>query len=220
MRSSSAYAGVSSFGFGGTNAHGMAWGRNLMTSRRGGRSERRTFLQRVAAAPLTEVVDAEARARSDPRGWRTAGIDPFAARPAELLVSVHSDGRVACEARPSAEPRYGYDFFLVGSFGEKPLALERSAEVPGLWSAELRLGAAGEEQFAVCADPEARQDMRFHPGEVGCQRKFAAVQGPDDPASLPEPFSWLIVGEPGAEFRIEVFVLRGLVKSVIWAAKR
>merc|ERR1719221_449066 len=57
MREDAAYSGVSSFGFGGTNAHGEAWGKNIFTSRGEVSADpAQRFLKKLSSAPPAEIT--------------------------------------------------------------------------------------------------------------------------------------------------------------------
>merc|ERR1740127_232542 len=71
MKYDSTYVGVSGFGYGGTNAHSMAYGKNTMTSRGTSMKHMQKTIQRkVKAARVPEVwMDGESY-----EDWTTTGI--------------------------------------------------------------------------------------------------------------------------------------------------
>lgn len=66
----SAYTGVSSFGFGGTNAHALAFGKNIMTTRRmDNRDYRSIMLDRILKAAPCDII----KTSNNPEEWESTG---------------------------------------------------------------------------------------------------------------------------------------------------
>merc|ERR1712050_14330 len=68
----SAYAGVSSFGFGGTNGHSVAYGKNRVTSRNMGATAdvRKVVMDRIESAAPQQI----SRPSLDPELWESTGM--------------------------------------------------------------------------------------------------------------------------------------------------
>mmetsp|Transcript_71275 Transcript_71275/g.208941 ORF Transcript_71275/g.208941 Transcript_71275/m.208941 type:complete len:943 (-) Transcript_71275:79-2907(-) len=211
MLEDSAYSGVSSFGFAGTNAHTQAWGRNIMTTR-GGRHNDPTavFQKRLAAAPPAEIT----MNGDDVQQWETTGLDPRADRSSRWTILIDDDGVAEWEL-DDLPPEHGDKFYIRGTFSDwMPEELERHDEFSGLWSGTIMLGAGGQEHFQVIADNDL--EKVFHPAERGCTQKCSPVQGPERAG---QDLSWVIQGEPGETFTVEFF-RAGRHLSVIWMRQR
>merc|ERR1719254_247794 len=89
MRDDAAYSGVSSFGFGGTNAHAEAWGANICTSRGTANQDPQVIFQRkLAAAPPAEIT----MNGDDVWEWDTTGLDPRSDPESRWNVELDEDG--------------------------------------------------------------------------------------------------------------------------------
>merc|ERR1711865_1044431 len=64
------YCGVSSFGFGGTNAHCMAYGKNTFTSRAGRKNFRQAVLKKLEKASPPDIYKGSA----NPEEWESNGM--------------------------------------------------------------------------------------------------------------------------------------------------
>lgn len=208
MREDAAYSGVSSFGFGGTNAHGEAWGRNIMTSR-GGRLQdpQVTFRKKLALAPPAEIT----MSGDDVFEWETTGPDPRAEPGTRWRVELDEDGAVMWEQDDDDLKDFGDEFFLQGTHnGWKFQALERHDYIQGLWVGTLTLGSTGEEEFQIVADQN--EEMVYHPQAPKCTLKAAPIQGPE---KVEKELAWLVRGKEGDTFRIEFFQQDSHI-SVMW----
>lgn len=103
MRRSSAYAGVNSFGFGGTNAHAQAWGKNMLTSRRIHSDERLLFRSKLKTLNPAEVLVTG----SSYLDWATTGAHPRAQIGEQFTIEVKDDGDVLWHKVTSSQPLMG-----------------------------------------------------------------------------------------------------------------
>merc|ERR1719362_585899 len=124
LKGESAYAGVSSFGFGGTNAHAEAWGKNIMTSRSSLFQDNTVkFQKKLAHAPPAEIT----MNGDDVKEWETTGLDPRAEPNSRWKISLDEDGVVEWERDDGDDdaPDFGDEFFLRGTHtGWEPEAME------------------------------------------------------------------------------------------------
>mmetsp|Transcript_77431 Transcript_77431/g.216398 ORF Transcript_77431/g.216398 Transcript_77431/m.216398 type:complete len:946 (-) Transcript_77431:148-2985(-) len=209
MAHDNTYCGVSSFGFGGTNAHGHAWGKNVYTSRgavRQARDVNKTFERKLMSAPPAEIT----MNGDDVAEWDTTGIDPRAEPDSRWKISLEDDGVAAWEQDEALED-FGEEFFLQGDHnGWEPEALEASESVQGLWTGTVSLGSSGEALFQILCDGD--HDKVIHPRLPRCTMKAAKIEGP---SKAGRDMSWCIVGEPGERYRVEFFQQDSYV-SVTW----
>jgi len=209
----SAYSGVSSFGFGGTNAHAMAYGKNTITSRgTGQRDFRKAMRDRIATAAPPEIT----MLGEDPEEWESNGMPIDEDKIGKLYqVEVLEGGKTIWRevvGTPSA--RRGERFYLSGTFNAWGMQLlEPDAEIPSLHSAEIAIGDMGEELFYIICDEDP--DMVYYPTQARCTRKVVPIAGPEPVTGDPEDSSWSIAARPGTRYRVEFHVAESSV-SVTW----
>jgi len=207
MREDAAYSGVSSFGFGGTNAHGEAWGRNIMTSR--GeicQDPNVAFQKKLACAPPAEIT----MNGDDVMEWDTTGLDPRAEPDSRWNIELDEDG-VANWEQADDDVDYGDEFQIRGTFSSwEPVSLERHDTIPGCWVGEIAIGSKGEEEFQVMADGE--KDKVYCPNQARCTLKASPIMGPKE---AEQEKAWLLRGAPGDTFRIEFFQ-QERHRSIMW----
>mmetsp|Transcript_89371 Transcript_89371/g.278043 ORF Transcript_89371/g.278043 Transcript_89371/m.278043 type:complete len:959 (+) Transcript_89371:20-2896(+) len=211
LRADACYVGVSGFGYGGTNSHALAYGRNMITSRGGSQKHLAgSIYRRVKAAAAPEVwMDGD-----DYEDWATSGVPHLRAEPGQTYhIELLADGKAVWReaARPEVSDSVSA-FQIQGSFSSWDLlSLEPSEDVPGLYTYEVVLGSKGQEAFQICADSDP--ELVLYPEHPNCTRKATPVMGPAPPPS--REHSWVIKGDSGARFRVEVFKSGGSV-SVTW----
>lgn len=208
-RDDSAYAGVSSFGFGGTNAHAEAWGRNIMTTRAAAQADpKKLFEKKLRQAPPAEIT----MNGDDVRDWQTSGLDPAGKIGDEYMIELDEDGVATWEKVDQELCDFGDDFFIMGSHNEwtrEPL--ERDGEITGLWIGEIIIGLSGEELFQINADDD--DEKVYFPNQPRCRQKSARIIGPSKQPSREK--SWCIRGDPGSVYRVEFFQQEQR-RSVLW----
>lgn len=201
--------GVSSFGFGGTNAHGEAWGKNIMTSRGSRPTDPGVVLNKYFAnAPPPEII----MNGDDVEDWETTGADPGAPANTNYQVVIDGDGTTQWEKEEIDPAESAGDFFFIqGTHNDwAPEAMDVHGTIPDLWTGVMVLGPSGQEEFQIIADEDPA--MIYAPGTQHCTLKASKVVGPGD---APRENAWMVRGRPGDAFRIEAFV-PGKVKSVLW----
>jgi len=208
MAEDSAYSAVSSFGFGGTNAHAEAWGKNIMTSRGSHMMDvKAVFQKKLRKAPHAEITITG----DDVRDWETTGLPADADPTARYTIELDEDGMATWEKVDEEFLEFGNEFFIKGSFSKwKTEPLDSSSDIPGLWEGTIELGASGEETFQIIADED--ENMVYSPATTRCSLKASQINGP---AAADKSFSWLITGSPGDVYKIEFFV-NEKTRSVLW----
>ncbi|CAE8597532.1 unnamed protein product [Polarella glacialis] len=208
-RQDDAYAGVSSFGFGGTNAHAEAWGRNIMNSRGNTHTDPvKHFEQKLRSAPPPQIT----MNGDDVRDWETTGLAPEVQFGERYKVHLDEDGATTCEKIDEELEDFGDEFSLRGSFSDWDLEpLDRHESIPGLWTTTFLIGDSGEEEFQIVADED--EEKVYYPKNPHCTSKVQPVQGPG--VAPDTDHAWLVRGRPGDTFRIEFFQ-QGPRRSVLW----
>jgi len=211
MRADASYVGVSGFGYGGTNSHALAYGRNAVTSR--GSSQKyllSSIYRKVKAASIPEVwMDGE-----DYEDWATSGVPHLDAAPGKRYhVDLLADGKAVWREAVLPEVSYSTSaLHIQGSFsGWDMLSLEPSVDVEGLFTYDLTLGSKGQETFQICVDGDP--ELVLYPEQPNCTRKAAPTRGPAPPPS--RDHAWAIRGDSGSRYRVEVF-RSGAELSVTW----
>lgn len=200
----SAYSGVSSFGFGGTNAHSMSYGRNTVTSRgisqRGVSYYRSKMREKLAAAPPPEIM----MLSEDPEDWETNGMPVSEDKIGKVFqVEVLDGGRAIWREVVAVPPAFLGDRFSVsGTFNDwsfHPMVADGA--VPHLYAAEVTVGPTGEELFHIVANED--RGLVYYPRDTPrCTVKVEPIIGPED-VDVNEECCWAIVANPGVRYRIE-----------------
>jgi len=207
LRGDSAVTGVSSFGFGGTNAHAEAWGRNIMNSRSIATKDPKTvFKQKLDNAPPAEIT----MTGDDWEDWETTGVHPGFEAGSHWNVTIDDDGCAVWE-QDDTDVTLGDEFYIQGTHSNwDPVALERHATIPDLWTGAIELGSSGQEQFQIVADED--QSMVYRPNAEMCTLKATQIEGP---SSADRGHAWLVRGSPGDSFKVEFFI-SDVSKSILW----
>lgn len=207
MREDSAYNGVSSFGFGGTNGHGEAWGKNIETSRGCGQQDAYSaFNKKLRLAPPAEIT----MNGDDVEDWETTGMPAVIEQGVKYQVLLDEDGIATWEEVHEEEPDYGDEFYVIGTHNEwEPDALDRHPSINGLWTGSITLSATGEECVQIQADADRMKT--YHP-TMRATLKSTEIKGPEE---VSQDFCWVIRGSPGETLEVEWFQ-QGKTMSINW----
>mmetsp|Transcript_7666 Transcript_7666/g.12891 ORF Transcript_7666/g.12891 Transcript_7666/m.12891 type:complete len:873 (-) Transcript_7666:110-2728(-) len=205
--------GVSSFGFGGTNGHSMAYSANNTTSRSVRFIDyRRAMLRKIEAAVAPDILTSD----PDPETWESTGMPVGEVyKPTHFQVELDAKGKVIWREMVEELPsRFGDTFKISGSFNSWDTAtMEEDLMTPGLFTAEVKIGQEGFECFFIVADDDA--NMVYYPDVSQGSIMAAPVKGPEMPPADRESNAWVIQDEPGVKYCVE-FYRTDFSRAVQW----
>lgn len=206
------YVGVSGFGYGGTNAHLMAYGRRRV--RRKALEMDMSISSELTMRKIQEAPLLSVDMNSDNfEEWTTTGIPHLTAKDGDRFhVELQKSGQAVW--RQMVEPDLPADEvipFIQGSFNDAGADMLDTTDIDGLYVYEVMLGPTGAETFSIILD--ADPDLCFFPEERFCTKRSMSIVGPAVPPT-PE-HSWVIRGEPDDNYIVEFF-LSGTTRTVSW----
>eukprot|EP00747_Dinoflagellata_sp_TGD_P162612 gnl/TRDRNA2_/TRDRNA2_180392_c0_seq1.p1 gnl/TRDRNA2_/TRDRNA2_180392_c0~~gnl/TRDRNA2_/TRDRNA2_180392_c0_seq1.p1 ORF type:complete len:954 (-),score=214.32 gnl/TRDRNA2_/TRDRNA2_180392_c0_seq1:100-2961(-) len=198
---------VSSFGFGGTNAHGIFWGERLTDPpdvptlwMKKIRQMSPPEVRVIGSSPdewECDIPDAD----SKPTDKWTIAFDPD--DPPDVPISWSKE-----DADPDDDDD-NMSYSIVGNFNDWQSEMMEVGEVPCLNVAIVEVPNSGVVEFRFLKQGEP--DLVMAPAFDKCNKKAAPIIGPKKDLTN----SWCIRGEPGSEMKIELLVSRDL-RSVMW----
>mmetsp|Transcript_119375 Transcript_119375/g.266633 ORF Transcript_119375/g.266633 Transcript_119375/m.266633 type:complete len:952 (-) Transcript_119375:69-2924(-) len=205
-RYSQGHCQVSSFGVGGTNTHGIFWGKRQEEEI----DIRALFLRKLLSLPPPLFAEG-----TKPSEWDYHGL-PFDMKSGEsYTVSLVEDpilkGEVVVNyervADVEEEPPEFYS--ITGNFNDWGYTEMEVGEVKNLYWHEIEMPEQGRLEFRILADGDA--DKAIAPEETSTKRS-APIAGPQK--GLRE--GWLVDGPPGALVRVELVVVPNGGYSIWW----
>jgi hypothetical protein len=202
----SGYSGVSSFGFGGTNSHAMAYGMNTTTSRGNSRDFRSQMRDKIVQAPPPEILTLG----DSPEEWESTGMPVTEDKIGKTFQVEVSEGKTVWrEVMVPPPASFGERFYLSASWnGWGMEAMKEVEDMPDLYECEVTIGPECEEYFHIIADEDF--NMAYFPSVPRCTRKVADVIGPVSTGGLQEDASWCIQAPEGTRFKVEFYVTKAL----------
>lgn len=210
---SSGHAQVSSFGFGGTNGHGIFWGQSKDFDRDLGQ----LYMKRLRARPPPEVRPMGRH----PDDWEADFPDTRTlSKNCTFRLVLSPDDKANTPLRWEVAD-YGLDedhadevarFWVIGNFNDWVASSEAMSEgeVLGVHVAELEVPSSGTLQFRFLknGDPE----LQICPTTPFRTRCVGQITGP----GLENADNyWVVTGQPGEQVRVELFSRYGKF-SVMW----
>merc|ERR1712217_55269 len=145
----SALSGVSSFGFGGTNAHAISYGKNVYTTRGAGQKDyKKSMREKIAFAPPMEVM----MLGDNPEDWESNGMPVDEDKIGKTYqVEINEKGNAIWREVVAPPPtKSGTRFFLSADFNKWGTDLMTpDEEIPDLYTIEVRMSNLGEILFNI-----------------------------------------------------------------------
>lgn len=202
---------VSSFGFGGSNGHGIFWGHNILVNEDYDRQMRKRIQKRPA--PEVRVLG------KDPEEWDADFPDLRTLKPgAKISVTLNKDDdledklkwEVVNDGPDESEAGEDDSFYAIcGNFNEWEDDRMAAGDVPGQHTITIEVPDSGILEFRFFKDGE--KDQVLAPASEDCDRKTETIKGPAKGLTN----KWVVRSRAGSEIRIELFV-KGNMKSVLW----
>lgn len=202
---------ISSFGFGGTNAHAILWG----GSQSDAIDSSTMILQKIRKMAPPEVrVNGD-----DPSMWEWDGPDVTIKPGDKYSLSLELEDsavRWTKEELPTEEDDVSDFYCIVGPFNDwEGERMEEDASISGLRSIIVDVPESGELQWRFLKNGE--EDQVIYPEYDQCNRKSAEVLGPAQEDDGRENNVWSVRAPSGQLLQIGLLVAEGC-KTVCWMA--
>jgi len=196
---------VSSFGFGGSNGHGIFWG---------GRNDILSDNHQLIMARLRRLAPSEVRVTGkDPDEWEADFPDPRCKHGDKFIIQLSSEDPADMPQKweKLLEEEESDDTFyaITGNFNDWTDDRLSPGDIDGLFSTVLDIPESGTLEFRILQDGET--DQVIAPMTPACTRRTETIMGPEKGLTN----KWVINGESGTEVVVEFFVFKGK-KSITW----
>nr|AQS99287.1 type I polyketide synthase [Gambierdiscus excentricus] len=199
---------VSSFGFGGSNGHGILWG---------GKNEILNDHHKLLMAKIKRMAPEEVRVTGrDFDEWEADFPDPRCKNGDEFVMEIRQDdpkNKAAKWEKVIKDEEDDGDFYsIVGNFNEWTDDRMATGDVDGVFTVTVEVPSSGSLEFRFLQDGDSEKVICPH--VPVSSRKTDKIIGPSK-----ETNKWQIRAKPGSDMRIELFV-KGGKKSVIWLPEK
>merc|ERR1712151_316195 len=170
------------------------------------------ILRKVKGAAVPEVLMDSANYEE----WNTSGVPHLSTEEGKkYIVELDSKGSKAVW-REKADPELPEAFSAFHIMGTMtswdPLNLSPSSDTDGLFTYDFTLGSSGQESFQIALDHDP--DLNLYPETTKCTKKATKVLGPATAPS--KDYAWLIKGEAGTKYTVELFRATPSKTSITW----
>jgi len=202
---------VSSFGFGGSNGHGIFWGREALETV----EPERQVLRRLARMRQPEVRPIG----DDPDDWESDWPDADAKPGERWMITFTSDDPKDAAIKwvkdfsvdAVEEDEDEVTFAIAGNFNGWDAEPMESGSTPGQGVTTVIIPEGGQLEFYLMRDCDP--DQAIYPRLAKCTRKSEQILGPGKMGETRH--CWVIEAEVGTEFQVEVLCVDGRY-SVLW----
>merc|ERR1719161_1672405 len=212
MHGDAGYVGVSSFGFGGTNGHAMAWGKCIASSYGTGQDVNQAFIQKVSAnMPKVKMLG------NDPTTWQPDNGPDMFGNPGDQYVISMDEEELTWEKKTPQAPSTSETFSITGSFNSWGyMEMDNHPDIEHLYLASVTIGPNGSEEFIIVMEQD--EEKALYPPTGQCQKKNSIVNGPN---ILNREKTWMIKGKTGEKFIVELFRNpNGGLSTVSWRKQK
>lgn len=201
---SNGHAQVSSFGFGGTNGHGVIWGTDV---------NRTADIPSQVMKRIASMKPPEVRAYGrNPDEWESDWIDKDVLPGDKVNLVLSADrptetGIKAVKVEDSVEEEQFYS--ITGDFNSWGSERMTEGEIHGLFTATVDVPQSGSLEFRFLEKGDKKKVLC--PQSHLCSKRLVPIMGPG--AELTN--SWMVSGAPGSQMQIELLVQKDR-KSIMW----
>jgi hypothetical protein len=198
---SAGHAQVSSFGFGGTNGHGVVWGTDLTKSGDVGAE----VMKRLAGMKAPEV---RVYGRS-PDDWESDWVEKDAKPGDKFDLILGAERQTALKAVKVESAADEMSYSITGDFNSWGAEQMLEGEIAGLFTATVDVPSSGLIEFRFLEKGDKTKVLC--PQSHNCSKRIVPIIGPG--ADMIN--SWLVSGTPGKQMQIELLVQKDR-KSIMW----
>jgi len=205
------YAHVSSFGFGGTNAHAVFWGRDLSWLP----DVKKLFRKKLSKMSPPEIHPIG----TNPADWEHNLPDNTILPGTVYSIPISKDDPEDAAIRYIKEEEgledgamecdVAYSINYTDNDGEWTTEQMDPGAVSGLRSCFVEVPTNGRIEFNFCQT--VMPDLVLAPAQNMCARKTAEIEGPGEGLTN----RWVVAGNPGTSMRIDLFASLGII-TVSW----
>jgi hypothetical protein len=208
------HAQVSSFGFGGSNGHGLFWGHNILVS-----EDYEKMMHKKLSKRTVEVRVLG----KNPDEWDADFPDLRKLKPgAKISVTINKDDKNEDKLKwevveDGPDPKDDGDddcfFAICGNFNDWEDDRMAAGDVPGVHTASVETPDSGMLEFRLMKDGD--KDLIVAPKYPDCEVRSEAIDGPAKGLTN----KWVIKSQAGSEVKIEFFYKAGM-KSIVWLGQQ